>query len=82
MTKKSISDENYSGFRKLTHEKVVWLIENYHTMTTKECALILGIKDKTVTNYAYRLNLSKSPEHISMLRQRQAVNTNNKRWRK
>lgn len=82
MIKNSINDENFSGFRKLTEEEVVWLIENYHNMTTKECANILNLKEKTVINYAFRLNLRKSPEHISKLRKRQAINTNNKRWKK
>lgn len=82
MTKNSISDENFSGFRKLTHQGVVWLIENYHALTTKECASYLNLKEKTVINYAFRLNLRKSPEHISMLRKQQAINTNNKRWKK
>ena len=80
MKKKRSNDEDFSGFRMLTHQGVVWLIENYHKMTTKECALYLNLKEKTVINYAFRLNLRKSPEHISMLRKSQAINTNNKRW--
>ena len=82
MVKNRTNDENFNGFRKLTHDGVVWLIEHYHIMTTEDCAKHLNLKEKTVINYAFRLNLRKSPEHISMLRKKQAINTNNKRWKK
>lgn len=82
MAKNSISDENFRGFRKLTHEQVLWLIDNYHITTNEMCARILKLKEKTLINYAFRLNLRKSPEHISKLRKQQAINTNNKRWKK
>ena len=80
--KKRINDENFSSFRKLTRPQVVWLIENYHTMTNEECAKRLNLKEKTLINYAFRLDLKKSPEHISRLRKLQAINTNKKRWKK
>lgn len=80
--KKRINDENFSSFRKLTRPQVVWLIENYHTMTNEECAKRLNLKEKTLISYAYKLDLKKSREHIKMLRQKQAINTNNKRWKK
>ena len=80
--KKRINDENFSCFRKLTRPQVVWLIENYLTMTNAECAKRLNLKEKTLISYAYKLDLKKSREHIKMLRQKQAINTNNKRWKK
>lgn len=82
MQKSRISDDFFKGFRKLTHESGCWLMENYHNMTTADCASYLGLSIKTVINYAFRLNLTKSPEHISRLRHEQAVNTNKKRWKK
>lgn len=80
--KNRTNEENFASFRKLTHKQVLWLIENYHTMTNAMCARILNLKEKTLINYAFRLDLKKSPEHISNLRKQQAINTNNKRWRK
>lgn len=82
MRKNRINDDDYRGFRKLSTEGVNWLIENYHSMTTQECAVFLNLKEKTVINYAFRLNLRKSPEHISKMRRKQALNTNEKRWKK
>ena len=51
-------------------------------MTNAECAKRLNLKEKTLINYAFRLDLKKSPEHISRLRKLQAINTNKKRWKK
>lgn len=82
MMKKRINDENLTGFRKLTPQMVEWLKQNYHTMTNAECAMRLKLKEKTLINYAFRLDLKKSPEHISRLRKLQAINTNKKRWKK
>lgn len=82
MMKKRINDENLTGFRKLTPQMVEWLKRNYHTMTNAECAMRLNLKEKTLINYAFRLDLKKSPEHISRLRKLQAINTNKKRWKK
>ena len=80
--KKRINDENLTGFRKLTPQMIEWLRLNYHTMTNAECAKRLNLKEKTLINYAFRLDLKKSPEHISRLRKLQAINTNKKRWKK
>lgn len=79
MAKKSISDIK---FRKITPLQTEWLKENYHKMTSKACSEHLGIKIKTLNNYAYILGLKKSETHISMLRRKQAENTNEKRWKK
>ena len=51
-------------------------------MTNAECAMRLKLKEKTLINYAFRLDLKKSPEHIARLRKLQAINTNKKRWKK
>jgi hypothetical protein len=69
-------------FRKITPIQVEWLQQNYHKMTTKDCAEYLGVKIKTLINYAFILGLRKSPEHISQLRRKQADNTNAKRWKR
>jgi hypothetical protein len=82
MRKNRINDEKTKGFRLLTEEKMDWLIENYHNKTNSECAEYLKLKVKTLHAYAYRLNLKKSPEHITGLRRKQAETTNNLRWKK
>ena len=80
--KKRINDDNLTGFRKLPPLMVEWLKRNNHTMTNADCAMRLKLKEKTLINYAFRLDLKKSPEHISRLRKLQAINTNKKRWKK
>lgn len=82
MAKNYDTYDNLGSFRKITQQGIAWLTHNYHKMTTRECAEYLGINAKTVTNYAYRLNLTKSKEHIAGIRRIQAINTNNKRWKK
>lgn len=82
MEKFTFNDDFFKGCRKLTSESGKWLMENYHKTTTEECAAHLKLSKKTIVNYAFRLNLRKSPEHISKLRHLQAVNTNKKRWKK
>lgn len=82
MAQKSITQEDFSGFRKISATGISWLTSNYHRMTTKECAEFLGINVKTLASYAFRLNLVKSKEHIASVRRQQAINTNNKRWKK
>lgn len=82
MKKFTLSDDFFKGCRKLTTETGKWLMENYHTLTTEECAQHLKLSKKTIFNYAFRLNLRKSPEHISKMRRMQALNTNKKRWKK
>ena len=82
MKKFTLSDDFFKGCRKLTTETGKWLMENYHIMTTEECAQHLKLSKKTIINYAFRLNLRKSPEHISRMRRMQALNTNKKRWKK
>ena len=80
--KNRTNDEDFANIRKLTHTQVLWLIANYHNLTNKECAERLNLKPKTLINYAFKLDLRKSPEHISRLRKQQAINTNKKRWKK
>ena len=82
MKKFTLSDDFFKGCRKLTSETGKWLMENYHTLTTEECAQHLKLSKKTIFNYAFRINLRKSPEHISKMRRMQALNTNKKRWKK
>lgn len=74
--------DDFSSFRKITADGISWLMNNYHKLTTRECADYLGINVSTLSNYAYRLNLVKSKEHIASVRRKQAINTNNKRWKK
>ena len=74
--------DDLGSFCKITSAGVAWLVENYHKTTTRECADFLGINKSTLANYAYRLNLVKSKEHIASIRRQQAINTNIKRWKK
>lgn len=58
------------------------LLKIYAYYTNSELAETFGVQVKTITNFAYKNDLHKSKEHIAKLRQRQAENTNNKRWKK
>lgn len=66
----------------LTNVEIQWLIENYPKMRNSELAEHLNVKPKTIENYAFRYSLTKSREHISLLRRAQANKTNIKRWKR
>ena len=59
--KNRTNDEDFAHIRKLTHSQVLWLIANYHNLTNEECAERLNLKPKTLINYAFKLDLRKSP---------------------
>lgn len=61
------------GFRIITNEQVEWLVENYHSMLTADCAKHLGLNLVQVKNLAKRLKLKKDKDVISQTNRMNAI---------